>query len=156
MDETGINLSHKPLKVLAKKGSKVVQGKSSISRETIMVIACGNAADNIIPPHFIIPGKTTKKLHGFDTEICREPNSSLSGAKFSVSDSGWTKDGIGQLWFRETFLPNIGKERPQLLICDAHASHNNVEFLKLAWEQYILIGELPSHTSHLIGRCSSR
>jgi len=55
---------------------------------------------------------------------------------------------IGQLWFRETFLQNIGKERPQLLICDGHASHNNVEFLKLALEQDIIIGELPGHTSH--------
>ena len=94
IDETGINFSYKPLKVLAKKGRKVVQGKSSISQETITVIACSNAAGNIIPQHFIIPGKTTKTLHDFDTEICREPNSSLFGAKFSVSDSGWTKDGI--------------------------------------------------------------
>ena len=82
MDETGINFSPKPLKVLAKKGGKVVQGKSSISRETMTVIACGNAVGNIIPPHFIIPGKTTKQIHAIDTEICREPNSSLSGAKF--------------------------------------------------------------------------
>jgi hypothetical protein len=44
--------------------------------------------------------------------------------------------------------PLIDKERPQLLICDGHASHNNVEFLKLAREQDIIIGELPSHTSH--------
>ena len=82
MDETGISFSPNPLKVLAKKGGKVVQGKSSISRETMTVIACGNAVGNIIPPHFIIPGKTTKKIHEIDTEICREPNSSLSGAKF--------------------------------------------------------------------------
>ena len=71
------------------------------------------------------------------------------GPNFQLVIQGGRKMvSIGQLWFRETFLPNIGKERPQLLICDGHASHNNVEFLKLAREQDIIIGELSSHTSH--------
>jgi hypothetical protein len=47
-----------------------------------------------------------------------------------------------------TALPHAITEYPQLLICDGHASHNNVEFLRLALEQDIIIGELPSHTSH--------
>ena len=148
MDETGINLSHKPSKVIAVKGSKTVQGKASISRETITVIACGNAAGNSIPPQFIIQGKTTKKLHGFYMESCREKDSPLYGSQFSVSDSGWTKDGIGRLWFKEHFLPNIGDARPQLLIFDGHGSHNNIEFIQIARKENIILGELPSHTSH--------
>ncbi|XP_052281215.1 uncharacterized protein LOC127878723 [Dreissena polymorpha] len=148
MDETGVQMSHKPVKVIASKGSRTVHGRASISRETTTVIACGNASGRCIPPYFIFPGKTTKKLHGFDTESCRDPTSPLYGAKFSVSESGWTKEGIAHLWFTNHFLPSIGPVRPQLLIFDGHGSHNNLEFLKLARQESIILGELPSHTSH--------
>jgi len=37
---------------------------------------------------------------------------------------------------------------PQLLICDRHSSHNNIEFIELARKENIVIIELPSHTSH--------
>ena len=63
MDETGINMTHKPGKVLAKRGSKAIYRKSSDSREMIMVIACGNAEGRVILAHLIIPWKTEKKLH---------------------------------------------------------------------------------------------
>ena len=148
MDETGVQMTHKPHKVLATKGTKTVHGKASVSRETITVIACGNAAGQAISPYFIMPGKTTKKLHGFDTESCTDRASPLYGAKFSVSETGWTKEGIGRLWFTDHFLPNIGPARPQLLIFDGHGSHNNTEFIRVAREQNIVLGELPSHTSH--------
>ena len=148
MDETGIQTAHKPPKVIAAKGAKTVHGRASISRETITVIACGNAVGLSIPPYFIVPGKTSKKLHGFDIELCTDPTSPLHGAKFSVSESGWTKEGIGRLWFKEHFLPNIGHARPQVLIFDGHGSHNNTEFIKIAREENIILGELPSHTSN--------
>ena len=148
MDETGIQAANKPQKVIAAKGTKTVHGKASISRETITVIACGNAIGRSIPPYFIVPGKTTKKVHGFDIESCTDPTSPIHGAKFSVSDSGWTKEGIGQLWLKDHFLPNIGPARPQLLIFDGHGSHNSTEFLKIARAEGIILGELPSHTSN--------
>lgn len=148
MDETGVTLSHKPNKVIAKKGAKTIHGKTSTSRELVTVIACGNAAGFYLPPHFIIPGKTRRKLEGYDLESATVEGSSLKGANFSVSDSGWTKDGIARLWFTDTFLKNIGPVRPQLLVCDRHGSHNNVEFLELAVQNEIIVVELPSHTSH--------
>ncbi|XP_062600580.1 uncharacterized protein LOC134262213 [Saccostrea cucullata] len=148
MDETGVNLSHKPNKVLAKRGARSVHGKTSTSRELITVIACGNADGGYLPPHFVIPGKTQKKLDGYDLESVVQEGSVIKGANFSVSDSGWTKDGIARLWFTETFLKNIGPARPQLLICDGHGSHNNVEFVDLAKLNDIIIVELPSHTSN--------
>ena len=112
MDETGMTLAHKPSKVLAKKGAKSIHGKTSTSREMITVIACGNAAGEYLPPHFVFPGKTRRKLDGYDIESTMERSSSIKGANFSVSDSGWTKDGIAKLWFTETFLKNIGPSRP--------------------------------------------
>ena len=130
MDETGVSMSHKPGKVVAQKGTKTVQGKAG-SRETITVIACVNAEGSTTPPHFIMLGKTRRSLQGYGIEeIPRE--SAIKHANFSVSDSGWTKDGIARLWFDKTFLPYIGNERPQILVFDGHGSHNNVEFIEMA------------------------
>ena len=75
-----------------------------------------------------------------------DSRSQLNGAYFSVSDIGWTKNGIGKLWFTQTFLPSIGPERPQLLVCHGHNSHNNFEFLTLARDDNIISGELPNKT----------
>jgi len=61
MDETGLNVAHKPRQVIAKKGAKSIHGKTSGARETVTVIACGNAAGSYIPPHFIMPGKSRKE-----------------------------------------------------------------------------------------------
>ena len=148
MDEPGIQTAHKPPKVTAAKGPKTVHGLASISRETITVIACRNAVGLSVPPYFIVPGKTSKKLHGFDIEPCTDPTSPLHGAKFSVSESGWTKEGIGRLWFKEHFLSNIGHVHPQVLIFDGRELNNNTEFIKIAREENIILGELPSHTSN--------
>ena len=147
MDETGVNLFHKPKQVIAKKGTKTVHGKASGSRETVTVIACVNAEGATIPPHFVIPGKTKNKLHGYDLQSANT-SSPMAGENISISDSGWTKEGIGKLWFSETFLKSIGPARPQLLIFDGHSSHNNIEFIELARKENIILVELPSHTSN--------
>ncbi|XP_065934008.1 uncharacterized protein [Magallana gigas] len=147
MDETRISLAPKPTKVIAKKGIKTLHGKTSSFRELITVIACANAGVGFLPPRFVFPGKTKRKLESYDFEVATTPTSPIRGANVSVSDSGWTKDGFARLWFTNTFLKNIGPSRPQLLICDGHGSHNNVEFLELAKENDIIVVELPSHTS---------
>lgn len=147
MDEMGLNVAHKPRQVIAKKGAKSIHGKTSGARETVTVIACGNAAGSYIPPHFIMPGKSKKKLHGYDTQSAGK-GSPIAGTNFSVSESGWTKDGIGRLWFVETFIKSIGPAMPQLLIFDGHSSHNNLEFTETARHENIILLELPSHTSH--------
>ena len=97
MDETGMTLAHKPSKVLAKKGAKAIHGKTSTSRELITVIACENAAGDYLPPHFVFLRKTRRKLNGYDIESAMEISSSIKGSNFSVSKSGWTKDGIAKL-----------------------------------------------------------
>jgi hypothetical protein len=94
-----------------------------------------------IPPHFVIPGKTKNKLHGYDLQSANT-SSPMAGANISISDSGWTKEGISKLWFSETFLKSIGPTRPQLLIFDGHSSHNNIEFIELARKENFILVEL--------------
>lgn len=67
MDETGLSMAPKPPKIIARKGTKVVHAKASNSRELITIIACGNAAGAVIPPHVIVPGKTKRALLSYDT-----------------------------------------------------------------------------------------
>ena len=147
MDETGLQLEHVPRTVIARKGSKYLQSRTSGNKETITIIACINASGEKIPPHIIAKGETQRALYGFDLKSAPE------GAKWSVSTKGWTKQGIAKLWFETVFLPNIGPERPQVLILDGHDSHNFVELIELAISNRIEIVELPAHTSNWLQPC---
>jgi len=147
MDETGLQLEHVPRTVVARKGSKYLQSRTSGNKETITIIACINASGDKIPPHIIAKGETQRALHGFDLK------SAPAGAIWSVSSKGWTKQGIAKLWFQTVFLPNIGPERPQVLILDGHDSHNFVELIELALTNRIEIVELPAHTSNWLQPC---
>jgi hypothetical protein len=142
MDETGCSLSHTPGKVCAKTGSKYLQQRVSGNRETITLLCAGNAAGVAIPPHVIVKGKTVKSLNSLKTADAPQ------GTKFSTSDSGWTKQGLALMWFKDHFIPNIGKKRPQVLIMDGHNSHNFTELIQAAIDNNVILVELPEHTSH--------
>lgn len=118
--------------------------RASISRETITVIACGNALGCSIPQYFIVLGK---KHHRFDT-VMLWYEIILYGAKFSGRESGQTKKGIAQLWFNDYFLPSISPVRPQLLIFDGLRSYYYTEFIKIARDENIILGKIPTYTSH--------
>jgi len=53
MDETGLQLEHKPQRVIAQKGVRYLHARTSENREMLTVIACVNAAGDRIPPHII-------------------------------------------------------------------------------------------------------
>ena len=142
MDETGMILEHRPTKVIARRGSRYLQSRTSGNRELITVIAAVNATGKVLPPHMVVKGKSRLVLNGFDSDKAPE------GTVMSVSDSGWTKQGIAALWFTEVFLKHIGPERPQVLVMDGHDSHCYVEFIEKAMAEGIILIELPSHTSH--------
>ena len=67
---------------------------------------------------------------------------------WSVSETDWTQQGLAQLWFLNTFLPNIGPERSQVLILDGHDSHNHLKLIDLVITNNINMVEMPSHTSN--------
>jgi len=147
MDETGMQLDHKPGKVVAQTGSKYLHSRTSGNKELITVVGAVNAAGGALPPHLIVKGKTKRSLYSFQMENAPD------GCTWSVSDSGWTKQGIALLWFKESFLRNIGSDRPQLLIVDGHDSHNFLELIDVAVENQIHIIELPAHTSNWLQPC---
>jgi len=60
MDETGVQLDHRPGLICAEKGTKYLHSRTSGNRETITIIAAINAAGGSLPPHIIVKGKTKR------------------------------------------------------------------------------------------------
>ncbi|XP_047142993.1 uncharacterized protein LOC124817206 [Hydra vulgaris] len=137
MHETGMQFDYRPGKIIAKKRVKYLHSRTSGNRETITVLACLNATGNSIPPHFIVKGKTIRSLCNFKWKM---PLTEAHEVFQTV---------VGQSRaFTKSFLPNIGSDRPQLLILDGHDSHNFVELFDVAVANKIHIVELPAHTSN--------
>ena len=57
VDESGVPLDPKALNVVAKKGSKKVRVRSTGRKGQVTVVACGNAASQVIPPMIIFDAK---------------------------------------------------------------------------------------------------
>lgn len=143
-DETGKQLSHEPIRVLAKKGTKNVVGRTSNDRTNITIMACANAAGKKMPPMLVVKGKTRKCLDAYNV------SAAPPGTYWSFQEKAWMTDEIGELWFKQVFLPNCGGQRPQLLILDGHSSHETFALLELAESQNIHIISLPPHTTHAL------
>lgn len=59
MDETSVPMLHKPVKILAKTGSKNIPGRVGNCRDNVTVLACIGTDGTDIPPLCIVKGKTT-------------------------------------------------------------------------------------------------
>ena len=80
-------------------------------------------------------------------------NGACTGAKGTMSDSGWSNSNIFKKYLEEHFLPMVAPpslEDPILLIYDGHASHKNPETIHWARENGIILFVLPAHSSHLL------
>lgn len=75
-DETGKQLEHTPVNVIASRGSKSVVGRTGNARSNITIMACVNATGDSMPPMLIVKGKTKKSLFGFNT--AESPQNSVS------------------------------------------------------------------------------
>jgi hypothetical protein len=141
-DETGKQFEHRPTSVVARKGSRSVPGRTGNSRENVTILACVNASGRALPPMCIVKGKTQRSLESFATMDA--PSSTV----WTYQERAWMNDILGEMWFRQVFLPNIGNERPQLLILDSHGSHEVLGLLEEAVKENIIVVALPPHTSH--------
>lgn len=103
MDETGLQLEHKPRRVVVKKCLKYIHSQTRKQCGHGMSYCCWSH-------HVIVKGKTLRTLHGVDI------GSSPPGTTWSVSEKGWTKQGIAKLWIEQTSLQNIGAARPHIML----------------------------------------
>jgi len=144
VDETGIQPEHRPPNVIAAKGSKPPAITSPRST-TVTVMGCASASGHSIPPFFIFKGKR----HNDDLMKGATP-----GARYTMSDSGWSNTAVFQEYIQKQFLPNVcGKptsQQPVLLLLDGHSSHTSRSIIEWAKSHHIILQVLPAHTSHVL------
>ena len=90
MDETGMPLDHKQPKRIAPKGMRKVHGVSSGNKSQITVVACGNAAGQMIPPMVIFKGE--KFNH--EWSVGEAPDT-----LYGMSENGWIDQ---ELYYKNT------------------------------------------------------
>ncbi|KAF2904638.1 hypothetical protein ILUMI_01537 [Ignelater luminosus] len=141
LDETACTTVHKPSKVLAKRGQKIVGQITSAERGTLVTfVAIISATGKAIPPFLIFPCVHFKEhmLHN-----------ALIGSKGAASPSGWMVSDL----FSSVLKHFVEHERPtvanpKLIIMDNNESHLSIEALDLAKENGIILLTLPLHCSH--------
>ncbi|GFO17907.1 Jerky protein homolog-like [Plakobranchus ocellatus] len=121
-DETNLQFSHKPAKVVARKGQSVL-ARTSNSKQSHTVLACVNAAGVVMPPFCVVRGKTEAAVSSYS--VADAPD----GTYWSWQEKAWMTELLGDEWFGNVFLKNCGPERPQILILDSHNSHECVNLL---------------------------
>ena len=143
-DETGLQFSPNPGKVLAKKGTRELLARSSNSQDSVTTLVCINAAEAAMPPFCVVKGKTMRSVQSFSTQ------NGPADALWTYQENAWMCEVLGVEWFSKVFLNHCGPERPQLLVLDSHGSHEVVELLDLARQNSIHIIALPPHTTHVL------
>ena len=139
MDESGIPLDPKAPNVVAVKGTKKVRYRSSGRKGQVTIVACGNAAGQVIPPMVIFDAKNLN--HAWtDNEI--------PGTKYGLSDKGWITTELFEGWLVEHFLQYAVSMRPLLLLLDGHSTHYQPSVVRYAKENQIIMLCLPPHTTH--------
>ena len=67
-DESGFQMEHKPVNVVAHKGVRSVTSRASSSRESVSVLVTCYAAGRTMSPMLVVKGKTRKCLQSWDVE----------------------------------------------------------------------------------------
>ncbi|KIJ34157.1 hypothetical protein M422DRAFT_118962, partial [Sphaerobolus stellatus SS14] len=118
--------------------SRYILKSDSLVLITVIEAVCENGT--LVPPGFILPQGSVVNWWDWD------------GFRVTETENGWTNDAICHQWFNKVFLP-LAKSRGDptkriLLILDGHSSHETTEMLDYAYQQEVILMELPSHTTH--------
>ena len=144
-DETAFATDVASKRVLARRGERNVHETGGVSgREYITVLGCGSASGERLPPYVLYKGKNL-----WTTWTKGGP----SGTYFNVSESGWMERPHFLEWFKKLFLPAASstlETGPVILFMDGHASHINLELIRLARDRGVILFCLPSHTTHAL------
>lgn len=69
---------------------------------------------------------------------------------YAASTKGWMDTEIFHNYFEKVLIPNLGEERPALIIYDGHSTHVDARIVELAVRNNVTILKLHPHTSHLL------
>ena len=139
VDETGVPLDPRTPNVVTRKETKKVQYRSTGKKSQITVVACGSATGQIIP---LTVNFEAKRVNNAWTR------NELTGMTYGCSDSGWLTTELFESWLFDHFLKHAVSERPILLLLDGHGTHYQLEVIRYARQNGVLMLCLPPHTIH--------
>ncbi len=140
MDETGMPLDPKPLKVVTRKGHKNPSQISSGIKSQVTVVGCVSAGGQCMPPMVIWDRKNLPP----ELAVGEVP-----GTIYGLSSKGWIDQELFRLWFCKHFLRYAPPVRPLLLLLDGHSSHYCPASIRFAAEEKVILFSLPPNTTHL-------
>ena len=137
-DESGMPFDAHPQHVVTSKKMKKVRSRTSGNKSQTTVLACANAAGQVIPPMVIFD---LKNLQHQLTEA------EVPGTLYGLSEKGWIDGELFNGWLSKHFLKYATAERPLLLLLDGHSSHYMPSTLRFAREHGIVMFAFPPHTT---------
>jgi hypothetical protein len=143
MDVTAFQKQLKSKRVIAARGSSNVWTTVHTANFHLSIVACGSAAGLVVPPVFVLPGKTVSLslLEGCEVQ----------GAAVTTSESGFMNAALFEEWmsfFAGSIPTNV--RRPLLLILDGCGSHYSPRIVDAAERLQILLVFLPPNATHLL------
>ena len=140
-DETGLTTVQRPLKVIARKGSKQVGAVTSQERGQLVTACCTvNAVGNTIPPFMVYPRVYFKEHMLLGVPL---------GTSGMAYPTGWmTSDSF--VMYLKHFIRHskCSVNHPVLLLLDNHESHMSIEGLDICKANGITLLTFPPHCSH--------
>uniref|UniRef100_A0A2A4K184 HTH psq-type domain-containing protein n=1 Tax=Heliothis virescens TaxID=7102 RepID=A0A2A4K184_HELVI len=145
LDETSVCLDPTKTKVVGARGEPCTRTTSGSAKENITVLTTVNAAGQKLDPLIVFKGK-----HMYEQWTLQNSKKYDFNLAYAASKRGWMETSIFYDYILKVFIPNLGEERPVLLLYDGHVSHVDDKVVALAVENDITILKLPAHTSHLL------
>ena len=139
-DETGLPLDQTPTYVVAAKGQTHPRSVVTGTKKQITVLACANAAGNVLPPLVIFARKA------LNPDLTR---GEVPGTMYGLTDNGWMDGEVFENWFTHHFLSRAPAVRPLLLLLDGHSTHYNPSFIRKAAQEKVIVFCLPPNTAHM-------
>ena len=140
MDETGFSKqTNLQAPVIAPIGTKP-HSRPIFTNDHITSVHSASASGQVLSPMIIFTKSIPRAIH--DTEP--------KGWIYRSTNSGFINTDLFLQWFRDIFLKQIPKERPVILLLDAHSTHVTIEFANLAIQNQVEVISLPSKTSHIL------
>ncbi|XP_072930580.1 uncharacterized protein [Epargyreus clarus] len=144
LDETSLCLDPTRTKVVGAKGAACTRTTYGSAKENITVLTTVNAAGEKLDPLIVYKGKYLYQQWmvenvGYDFQLT-----------YASSKRGWMESEIFFNYMLNVVIPNLGDDRPVLLLYDGHVSHVDDKVVELAVKHNITILKLPPHTSHLL------
>lgn len=148
-DETSFERSAGNVKVLRKRGSKRVPGRSSGSRNHSTLAVTVNAAGEAVPPRFVLEGKKD-----VSSRYCPdlEPGVRTGEPRFSFSESGFVNNTIFMKILQDLHDYCVEQDvpLPVLDFVDGALSHISLEAVQLAEDLQIRLWLLYPNATHLV------